>query len=193
MESCSLKARAGKWKMPAAEQLWAASAAGMTMPHYARRLPRRWFQSASPVNLCPQMPRVCSSITVRRMPLENQLEADSCKLSQPHRWHLSPDWLVPQEAWTQCAARGLIREQPPRLTLLGRSTGSITAPGIQQMTRSPPRSHPAPPAWFEPSLTLQMWRSQLCLDGTDLCHTGGFPLSPIPPKECIGHSTLHHE
>ena len=148
---------------------------------------------ASPVKLCPQTPWVCSSITVRRTPLENQPEADSCKLGQPHRWHLSPDRLVPQEARTQCTAQGLIREQPLRLTSLGRSTGSITAPGIQQMTHSPPQSHPAPPAWSEPSPTLQMWRSQLCLDRMDLCHTGGFPLSPIPPKEGIIHSTLHHK
>lgn len=77
---------------------------------------------------CPQMPQICSGITVRKAPSENQPAAGSCELGQPHHWHLSLSQQVPR--------RTEHNTQPLRGTSLGRSSGSTTPRCAQQLLTS---------------------------------------------------------
>lgn len=64
----------------------------------------------------------------------------------------------------------------------------LPKPG-QGLAHSPPQSHPAPPAWSEPSLTWRKWQSRLCLNRRDSCHTGGFLCRQHPQRKAS--LTLH--
>lgn len=188
-ESCVLKAGAGQLKDSCGHMQPAEEPGGTFLLCF----PGRWLRLACTVRPCPQMTWVCSGITVRkdafRKPARGRLLR--AQPTAPLASFLVP--LVPREDRAQCRAHEFLRQQPRRRSSLGRRNDSTTRPWALPVTCSPPQSHPAPPAWSGPSQTSQMWPPRLCLNRMGSCHTGGFPLSPILPKEGICHFTLHHE